>query len=49
VDKSTGNVMDEVEYMTADVRDDYVVAQANERSTNLGPPRNRKDKVNTRL
>ena len=30
VDKSTGRVTDEVEYMTADVEDDYIVAQANE-------------------
>ncbi|NMP36595.1 MAG: DNA-directed RNA polymerase subunit beta [Clostridiales bacterium] len=30
VDKETGIVLDEVEYMTADVEDDYHVAQANE-------------------
>ena len=30
VDKATGHVTDEVEYMTADVEDDYIVAQANE-------------------
>ncbi|MEE1394872.1 MAG: DNA-directed RNA polymerase subunit beta [Acutalibacteraceae bacterium] len=30
VDKTTGHVTDEVEYMTADVEDDYIVAQANE-------------------
>ena len=30
VDKSTGQVLDEVVYMTADEEDDYVVAQANE-------------------
>jgi DNA-directed RNA polymerase subunit beta len=30
VDKATGVVTDEVEYMTADVEDDYIVAQANE-------------------
>ena len=30
VDKSTGKVLDEVVYMTADEEDDYVVAQANE-------------------
>ena len=30
VDKATGRVLDEVEYMTADVEDDYMVAQANE-------------------
>ena len=30
VDKTTGRVTDEVEHMTADVEDDYIVAQANE-------------------
>ena len=30
VDKETGVVLDEVEYMTADVEDEYIVAQANE-------------------
>ena len=30
VDKSTGQVLDEVVYMTADEEDDYIVAQANE-------------------
>ncbi|MDL2294215.1 DNA-directed RNA polymerase subunit beta [Ruminococcaceae bacterium OttesenSCG-928-D13] len=30
VDKATGVVTDQVEYMTADVEDEYVVAQANE-------------------
>ncbi len=30
VDKETGKVLDEVVYMTADVEDNYVVAQANE-------------------
>ena len=30
VDKATGRVTDEVEYMTADIEDDYIVAQANE-------------------
>lgn len=30
VEKSTGRVLDKVEYMTADVEDNYVVAQANE-------------------
>lgn len=30
VDKETGIVLDEVEYMTADVEDEYYVAQANE-------------------
>ncbi len=30
VDKATGKVLDEVVYMTADVEDEYVIAQANE-------------------
>ncbi len=30
VDKNTGRVLDEVEYMTADTEDEFVVAQANE-------------------
>ena len=30
VDKNTGVVLDEVDYMTADVEDDYIVAQGNE-------------------
>lgn len=30
VDKATGCVLDEIEYMTADVEDEYIVAQANE-------------------
>ena len=30
VDKETGKVLDEVEYMTADTEDEYRVAQANE-------------------
>ncbi len=30
IDKETGVVLDEVEYMTADAEDDFVVAQANE-------------------
>ena len=30
IDKATGKVTDIVEYMTADVEDDYIVAQANE-------------------
>ncbi len=30
VDKETGVILDEVVYMTADVEDDYIVAQANE-------------------
>ncbi len=34
VDKETGKILDEVIYMTADVEDEYVVAQANERIEN---------------
>ncbi|MBE6836165.1 MAG: DNA-directed RNA polymerase subunit beta [Ruminococcaceae bacterium] len=30
IDKETGVVLDEVDYMTADVEDDFIVAQANE-------------------
>jgi DNA-directed RNA polymerase subunit beta len=30
IDKTTGQVTDEIEYMTADVEDKYIVAQANE-------------------
>ena len=30
IDKKTGTVLNEVEYMTADVEDNYIVAQANE-------------------
>ncbi len=30
IDKATGVVLDEVEYMTADAEDDFIVAQANE-------------------
>lgn len=36
VDKETGVVTDEVEYMTADVEDNYIVAQANEPLTEDG-------------
>ncbi len=36
VDKATGIVLDEVVYMTADVEDEYVVAQANEPLTAEG-------------
>ena len=36
VDKATGRVLDEVVYMTADVEDEYVVAQANEPLTPEG-------------
>lgn len=36
VDKETGKVLDEVYYMTADVEDEFVVAQANEPLTEEG-------------
>ncbi len=36
VDKATGRVLDEVEYMTADIEDMYVIAQANEPLTSEG-------------
>ena len=36
VDKATGVVTDEVVYMTADVEDNYIVAQANEPLTEDG-------------
>ncbi len=46
VDKKTGIVLDEVEYMTADVEDEYIVAQANEPLDEEG--RFAKSKVNAR-
>ena len=36
VDKETGKVTDEVVYMTADMEDNYIVAQANEPLTEDG-------------
>jgi DNA-directed RNA polymerase subunit beta len=36
VDKETGKITDEVVYMTADVEDEYVIAQANEKLTEDG-------------
>ena len=42
VDKATGVVTDEVVYMTADVEDNYIVAQANEPLTEDGYFANRK-------
>ena len=47
VDKTTGQVLDEVVYMTADEEDDYVVAQANEPLDKNGYFVNKK--VNARL
>lgn len=46
VDKKTGRVTDEVVYMTADVEDDYIVAQANEPLDEEGRFKN--SKVNSR-
>ena len=46
VDKKTGVVLDEVVYMTADVEDDYIVAQANEPLDENG--RFKRKKVNAR-
>jgi len=46
VDKATGIVTREVEYMTADVEDDYIVAQANEPLDEEGRFKN--SKVNAR-
>ena len=42
VDKETGKVLDEVEYMTADREDEFIVAQANEPLTEDGHFANRK-------
>ena len=36
VDKETGKITDEVVYMTADVEDEYIIAQANEKLTEDG-------------
>ncbi len=47
VDKSTGVVTNEVEYMTADVEDNFVVAQANEPLTEEG--KFARSKVNARF
>ena len=47
VDKATGIVLDEVLYMTADVEDDYIVAQANEPLDEKG--RFKHAKVNARF
>ena len=46
VDKKTGQVTDDVVYMTADVEDDYVVAQANEPLTEDN--RFKRERVNAR-
>ncbi len=42
IDKKTGKVLDEVEYMTADVEDNYIVAQANEPLDENGCLKNKK-------
>jgi len=48
VDKATGVVLDEVEYMTADIEDMYIVAQANEPLTEDGKFANEKVSVRYR-
>ena len=48
VDKMTGVVLDEVEYMTADIEDMYIVAQANEPLTEDGKFANEKVSVRYR-
>lgn len=48
VDKATGVVLDEVDYMTADIEDMYVVAQANEPLTEDGKFENEKISVRYR-
>ena len=42
IDKTTGRVTDEVVYMTADVEDEYIVAQANEKLNEDGTFANRR-------
>ena len=42
IDKATGRVTDEVVYMTADVEDEYIVAQANEKLNEDGTFANRR-------
>ncbi|MCR4615992.1 MAG: DNA-directed RNA polymerase subunit beta [Clostridiales bacterium] len=46
VDKTTGKVLDEVTYMTADMEDDFIVAQANEPLDEEGHLKN--NRVNAR-
>ncbi len=48
VDKETGKVLDEVVYMTADIEDMYIVAQANEPLTEEGTFANEKVSVRYR-
>ncbi len=48
VDKATGAVLDEVDYMTADIEDMYIVAQANEPLTEDGKFANEKVSVRYR-
>ena len=45
VDKATGKVTDEIEYMTADTEDSYIIAQANEPLDKDGKFANKKIKV----
>ncbi len=48
VDKVTGKILDDVEYMTADIEDMYIVAQANEPLTEDGKFANEKVSVRYR-
>ncbi len=48
VDKETGKVTDEIEYMTADTEDDFVIAQANEKLDSENKFANKKIKVRYR-
>ncbi|MBQ8043734.1 MAG: DNA-directed RNA polymerase subunit beta [Clostridia bacterium] len=48
VDKATGVVTDEIEYMTADTEDDYIIAQANEKLDKDNKFANKKIKVRYR-
>ena len=48
IDKKTGKVTDEIEYMTADTEDEYVIAQANEALDKNNKFANKKIKVRYR-
>jgi len=48
VDKATGVVTDEIEYMTADTEDDFIIAQANEKLDKDNKFANKKIKVRYR-
>ncbi len=45
IDKKTGKVTDQVEYMPADVEDEYIIAQANEPMDKDGKLKNKRIKV----